>query len=96
MGNLVGITHSQRAVQTIASGSGNKEVVDCRGISRLIIRPASGGTITYSVVDSLADTAHGYDQTGPSAADAIVKIEVEGLFYMVEAGTASCDVHIII
>lgn len=96
MGNIVGITHRERDVQSIASGSGNKEVVDARGLSRLIIIPGTSGTITYSIVDSLTATAHGWDQTGPSAADAVVKIEVEGLFYMVEAGTASCEVHVII
>jgi hypothetical protein len=85
-----------REVNTIASGSGNKEVVDARGARQLVVVPGTSGTITYSVVDTLDAAAHGYNQTGPSTASAIVTIDVKGLFYMIECATASCEVHFII
>ncbi len=88
--------HRLKNVQTIAFGSGTKEVVDARGVRQLIILPGTSGTITYSVVDLLTATAHGHDQVGPSAADAIVTISVKGLFYMIECAVADCDVHLII
>ena len=88
--------HRLRAVQTIAFGTGTKEVVDSRGIRQLVILPGTSGTITYSVVDSLTATAHDHDQVGPSAADAVVVIDVKGLFYMVECAVADCDVHLVV
>ena len=96
MSNELGIMHRLRAVQTIAFGTGTKEVVDTRGARLLIILPGTLGTITYSVVDLITATAHDHNQTGPSAADAIVTIAVKGLFYMVECAVTDCDVHLII
>lgn len=96
MSNEVGFLHRLRDVQTIAFGSGTKEVVDARGARKLIILPGTSGTITYSVVDAIDATAHDHNQTGPSAADAIVVVDVKGLFYMVECAVADCDVHLII
>ncbi len=96
MSNEVGFLRRVKEVQTIAFGTGTKEVVDARGARLLIILPGSSGTVTYSVVDLITATAHDHNQTGPSAADAIVTIDVKGLFYMVECAVADCDVHLII
>lgn len=96
MTNEIGFMHRLRGVQTIAFGSGTKQVVDARGARQLIILPGASGTITYSVVDAIDATAHDHNQTGPSAADAIVTIDVKGCFYMVECAVADCDVHLIV
>lgn len=80
---------------TITFGSGNKQVLDCRGVSTLIIWPGTSGTVSWSVVHAADATAHDEEQV-TSEADQVVVIPVEAAFYMVEAGTADCDVHFLV
>lgn len=82
----------QKDPVTITAGSGNKQVVDARGFSCLLIWPGSSGTVSWSAVHAADATAHDEEQV-TSVADQVVVIPVEAAFYMIEAGTTDCDVH---
>lgn len=72
--------------------SGTDEVVDVRGFTHLYVYPESGGSVKYSVVASLSASSHGPGAV-TGAANEIIRIPVEGNFYLVEAITAACHAH---
>lgn len=72
--------------------SGGDEVVDVRGFTHLYVYPESGGSVKYSVVADASATVHGPGAV-TGAANEIIRIPVEGNFYLVEAITADCHAH---
>lgn len=86
---------ARRLDNPVAVTSGNKAVIDARAYRKIVIRPESGGSIKYSVVNDDTATSHGWPSApSASSADAVVTIDpVKGLFYLVEAITANCTAH---